>query len=140
MFEKEPVRVSAVVEYDPDSQVDRLASGILDFSTGTSTFTCSTQLMPYQRVNILGTDGRIEIEIPVNTPPDKQTKIWVHTKTGSKEIVFDPVDQYTIQGDEFSKSILNNTPVPVGLEDAVNNMKVIEAVFKSAGQNAWQKI
>lgn len=140
LFDKEPIRVSATIENDPTSQVDRLASGILDFSTGTSTFTCSTQLMPYQRVNILGTEGRIEIEIPVNAPPDKPTKIWLHTKTGSEEIVFDAIDQYTIQGDEFSAAILNDTPVPTDLEDAVNNMKVIEAVFQSAKQNAWQKI
>lgn len=140
LFEREPLRVSATFEYDPTTQVDRLASGILDFSTGTSTFTCSTQLMPYQRVHILGTDGRIEIEIPVNTPPDKSTKIWLHTKAGSEEIGFDAVDQYTIQGDEFSKAVLNDTSVPTGLDDAVNNMKVIEAVFKSANENAWQHI
>ena len=132
LFAKEPERVSGIVEYDPISKVDRLASAILDFTTGTSTFTCSTQLMPYQRVNILGTDGRIEIEIPVNTPPDKKTRIWLHTKSGIEEITFDAVDQYRLQADEFSKAILNDTPVPTSLEDAVNNMKVIEDVFRSS--------
>jgi predicted dehydrogenase len=140
LFGKEPARVSAILEYDPTSKVDRLTSGILDFTSGRSTFTCSTQLMPYQRVNILGTDGRIEIEFPVNALPDKQSKIWLHTKLDSQEIVFDAVDQYTIQADEFSKCILNDTPVPTALEDAVNNMKVIEAVFESAKGNAWQHI
>jgi predicted dehydrogenase len=140
LFNREPQRVVGTVEYDPNAQTDRLASGILDFSTGTSTFTCSTQLMPYQRVNILGTEGRIEIEIPVNTPPDKPTRIWLHLKGGTDEIVFDPVDQYTLQGDVFSRAILKNTPVPTDLEDAINNMKVIEALFQSAENDAWQKL
>jgi predicted dehydrogenase len=93
--------------------------------------------MPYQRVNILGTEGRIEIEIPVNTPPDKPTRIWLYLKDGSEEITFDPVDQYTLQADAFSKAILNNTPVPTDLQDAVNNLKVIEAIFQSSQNNAW---
>ncbi len=93
--------------------------------------------MPYQRVNILGTDGHIEIEIPANAPPDKPTRIWLHTKTGTEEIMFETDDQYTLQGDAFSKAIIDDTPVTTGLEDAVNNMKVIEAVFKSAEQNNW---
>jgi predicted dehydrogenase len=139
IFEKEPERVFGTVEFDPNLQTDRLASGILDFSGATSTFTCSTQLVPYQRVNILGTDARIEIEIPFNAPPDRPTRIWLHSKNGSEEIVFDTVDQYTIQGELFSKAILNNTSVPTELQDAVNNMKVIELIFESAKQGAWKR-
>ena len=140
LFNKEPDRVTGILEYNPASETDRLASGILDFSTGTSTFTCSTQLMPYQRVNIFGTEGRIEIEIPVNAPPDKQTHIWLHLKTGSEEIVFELVDQYSLQGDAFSKLILDDTIVPISLEDSINNMKVIEAIVDSARKKCWQEI
>lgn len=140
IFSKEPAKVFGIVEYDPALQIDRLASGTLDFVSGTSTFTCSTQLMPYQRVNILGTLARIEIEIPFNTPPDKKTKIWIHTKEGSEEILFDAVDQYTLQGDVFSKAILDDAPVPYDLTDALNNMKVIEAVFRSDTEGKWIKI
>jgi predicted dehydrogenase len=140
IFDKEPVRVRGKVEYDPVLKTDRMASGILDFSTGTSTFTCSTQLVPYQRVNILGTEARIEIEIPFNAPTDKPTRIWLHSKSGSEEIVFETINQYTIQCDLFSKSILNNEPVPTPLEDAVNNMKVIESIFESARDRVWKKL
>jgi predicted dehydrogenase len=139
IFNAEPTRVFGMAEYNPDTQTDRLASGILDFSTGTSTFTCSTQLMPYQRVNILGTEGRIEIEIPFNAPPDKATGLWLHTKSGSEKIRFDAVDQYTIQGDMFSKAIIDNTTVPTPLEDALSNMKVIEGIFQSSIQGTWEK-
>jgi predicted dehydrogenase len=134
IFGKEPVSVLGNVEYDLTFQTDRLASGMLDFSTGTATFTCSTQLVPYQRVNIFGTEARLEIEIPFNAPTDKPTRIWLHRKDGIEEINFETADQYTIQCDLFSQAILNNGPVPTPLEDAVNNMKIIEAVFESARQ------
>ncbi|MFM2326769.1 MAG: hypothetical protein RIR31_971, partial [Bacteroidota bacterium] len=89
IFNGEPQSILGNVEFDPVSQTDRIASGILTFINGTASFTCSTQLMPYQRVNIFGTAGRIEIEIPFNAPASTATRIWVHTKNGSEEIVFD---------------------------------------------------
>jgi predicted dehydrogenase len=131
LFNSEPVRVLGQVTTDPVLQTDTMTSGILEFATGTATFTCSTQLMPYQRVQIMGTEGRIEIEIPFNAPPNQVTRLWLHTKAGSEEMNFDPVDQYTLQGDLFSLAVLNNKPVPTPLQDAVNNMKVIETVLNA---------
>lgn len=137
IFAGEPKRVNGLVEFDPTFKTDRMASGILEFSTGTSTFTCSTQAMPFQRVNVFGDKGRIEIEIPFNAPPDKPTRLWLHTSDKTEEITFDICDQYTIQGDLFSKAILDNTEVPTPLEDALNNMLTIEAVFKSSELGGW---
>lgn len=134
IFDEEPLTVFADVEFDPVLQTDRMASGMLHFNKGTASFSCSTQLMPYQRVNILGTTGRIDIEIPFNAPVLAATSIWLSTKSGLEEIIFDAVDQYTLQCDLFSKSILDGTTVPTDLSDAVNNMKVIEAVFKSSAE------
>jgi predicted dehydrogenase len=131
IFGDEPVSVFADVTIDPVLKTDTLTSGILHFAEGSASFTCSTQLMPYQRVNITGSLGRIEIEIPFNAPPDSSTRIWLHTKGTSKEIVFEAVDQYTLQGDLFSKAILDNTAVATNLQDAVNNMIIIEAILKS---------
>ena len=140
LFDEEPTKVLGLAEIDPQTGVDRLASGILQFSKGTSTFTCSTQLVPYQRVNIFGTEGRIEIEIPFNAPPDKPTKLWLHSKTGTEEMVFDIVDQYTLETDAFAKSVLENKPVPTPLLDAFNNMKAIEAVFESSKEGVWKTL
>jgi len=138
---REPVRISAIMDLDPVMKTDRLSTGILDFSDGiTSSFTCSTQLMPYQRTQILGTDGRIEIEVPVNAPPDKVTRIWLQTKEEIEEITFEVVDQYMLQGEYFSKAILEDSPVPIPLEDAVNNMKVIDAFRESAEFGTWTNI
>ena len=140
IFASEPERVFGIVEYDPQLKVDRLASGILDFGSGTSTFTCSTQLSPYQRVNIFGTEGRVEIEIPFNAPPDQPCKIWYQhgEDTGDmEEILLDACNQYTIQGDMFSLAVLNGSPVPTPIADAVANMKVIDAILNSAKSGTW---
>jgi len=132
LYGEEPISVLGKLEKDPVMMTDRIASGILNFSKGMSTFTCSTQLMPYQRVNIIGTTGRIEIEMPFNPLPDQKTKLNLYTQQGNEEIFFDAVDQYTIQTDLFSRAILEGSPLPYDLEDAVNNMKVIEAIIESS--------
>ena len=138
ILEKEPSRVVSKIDFDPDMKTDRYSSALLDFSSGVvSSFSCSTQLVPYQQANILGTEGRIEIEIPVNAPSDKPTRIWLITKDKKEEITFPPVDQYTLQGDAFSKAVLEDTEVPTSLTDAVNNMKVIDAIIKSNETNSW---
>ncbi len=132
LFGAEPRIVSGFMEYDPQFGVDRLTSGTLEFSKGISTFTCATQLLPYQQVNIFGTEGRLEIEIPFNAPSDRPCRIWHQRGSEIEEIAFDICNQYTIQGDLFSQAVLNNTEVPTPLEDAVANMQVIEALIKSA--------
>lgn len=137
IFGKNPARVAALVDYDPVLKTDRLASGMMDFESGTSTFTCSTQLVPYQRVIIFGTTGRIEIEIPFNAPPDKPCRIFVAGSEETKEVFFDVCDQYTIQGDLFSRAVINQTPVPVPLEDAFENMRVLEAILQSGRDGVW---
>ena len=137
IFDEEPQRVFGKIEYDPGFETDRICSGILDFVQGTSTFTCSTQLVPYQRVNVFGTKGRIEIEIPFNAPPDKPCKMLFQNNEIIEEIEIEICDQYTIQGDLFSLAVLNNEKVPTPIEDAVENMKVLEAVIQSAEKEEW---
>jgi predicted dehydrogenase len=140
IFDGEPHRVSGIVEYDPGFQVDRLVSAVLDFGCGTATFTCATQLSPYQRVNIFGTEGRVEIEIPFNAPTDRPCRMWHQHGSETDEILLDVCNQYTIQGDLFSQAVLNDTDVPTPLEDAVANMKVIEAIVRSAESGTWVEV
>lgn len=137
LYEAEPRRVFGTIEMDPQFKVDRLASAILDFGEATSTFTCATQLMLYQSVNVIGTEGRIEIVVPFNPLPDLPARIVCHSGDGSEEITFDICNQYTIQGDLFSLAVINQTPVPTPLEDAIANMRVIDAVFESGKRDAW---
>jgi predicted dehydrogenase len=141
-FGAEPKRVVGCIDRDPKMQIDRLTSAILEFSGGQqSVFTCSTQFVPYQRVQFFGTKGRIEIEIPFNAPMDRPTRIFVDGGDlfGGDRVSeeFPVCDQYTLQGDAFSKAILDDTEVPVSLEEAIRNMKVIEAIFRSAASGGW---
>jgi predicted dehydrogenase len=143
IFGEEPRRVLGIVERDPKMETDVLTSGILHFPSGQSIFTCSTQVAPYQRVQIIGTLGRIEIEIPFNAPPDKPCRIFRDEGRGpsgrSAEILeFEVCDQYTIQGDLFSKSIREGTELAVPLEGSIRNMAVIEAIFRSAESGQWE--
>ncbi|MCH2131050.1 MAG: Gfo/Idh/MocA family oxidoreductase, partial [Pirellulaceae bacterium] len=140
IFSSEPQRVCGIAEYDPDFRTDRLASGILDFGTGTSTFTCSTQLVPYQRVNLFGTTGRVEIEIPFNAPADKSCNMWLQTGEKTEHLALPACNQYTIQGDLFAQAIMNDTPVPTPIEDAVANMRVIEAIVRSGKSGSWEAV
>ena len=137
LFDGEPQRVLGLIERDPAFGTDRISTGILEFANGTSTFTCSTQMTPYQRINAFGTSGRVEIEIPFNAPPDVPCRMWHQGGRGIEEIEFDICDQYTVQGDLFAQAILNDKPVPTPLVDAVQNMKVIEAVVASSESGGW---
>lgn len=138
LFEEEPKRVVSLMDHDPNFKTDRIASGILDFSDGKSSlFTCSTQLMPYQRCVVLGTEGYIEILIPVNAPIDKKTQINLITKEKSTEVHFEMVDQYTLQAQVFAEAVQNNTDVPTPLTDALWNMKTIDAMVESAKNGTW---
>jgi predicted dehydrogenase len=142
-FADEPRRVVAAIDRDPTMGTDRLTSALLEFPAGQATFTCSTQLVPYQRVHFLGTRGRIEIEIPFNAPIDRPTRIFIDDGGGlfGENITtetFPTANQYTMQGDDFSKAILEDTEVPVPLEEAIKNMAVIEAVFRSGKSGGWE--
>jgi predicted dehydrogenase len=143
----EPTRVLALIDRDPTTHVDRLTSFLLHFPTGQAVFTCSTQLIPYQRVQALGTKGRIELEIPVNVPADRNVKLHLDQHgdlfgASTMTELFPPdaggIDQYTLQGDAFAQAIFDNTEVPVPLSAAIQNMKVIDALFRSAQTHQWE--
>jgi predicted dehydrogenase len=139
VFAAEPRRVFGHVERDPDWGVDRLTSAVLDFDGASATFTCSTQLAPYQRMQFFGTRGRVEVEVPFNAPNDRPTRILAAGDGGRDEWrEFPACDQYAIQGDLFSRAIRENTGQPVPLEDALANMAVIDAVFRSAESGRWE--
>jgi predicted dehydrogenase len=145
IFEAEPRRVCALIEEQPDTRVDYMASIMLDFDGRHAVGTCSTQLAHAQRITIAGTIGRVEIEIPFNAPPDRPCRIFVEDSppgaVPDQHIVeFATCDQYTIQGDLFSRAAMENRPAPYPLEDSVQNMRVIDALFRSGATGGWVKM
>ena len=136
LFDDEPTSISATVRRDPTMGIDTLTSAVLEFpGGGQATFTCSIRAEDDQRVHIVGTSGRIDVEIPFNSPPDRQTRIFV-TKGGDPPVdpaiethVFAAANQYTIQAHLFAQAILDDTAAPVPISDAIANMRVIETVL-----------
>jgi predicted dehydrogenase len=143
-FGRAPARVVGLIDRDPAMRIDRLTSAMLDFESGQSIFTCSTQLVHCQRVQFFGTKGRIELEIPFNAPPDRPTRIFIDDGssvlgTGIVTETLPVCDQYALQGDAFAHAVLDGGEVPVSLEDAIENMAVMEAIFKSAETGQWEE-
>ena len=145
-FEAAPTRVVALIDRDPAFHTDRTASAILDFGAGRQlTFTVSTQCVPYQRVQIYGTRGRIEIQIPFNAPAGAATRIFVDdgaTLDGSavQTEILPPCDQYALEGEAFSRAIRGEIPLPYGLDDAIVNMRIIDALFRSEKSGRFEPV
>lgn len=145
VFGEEPRRVLAIARRDEASGVDILTSIVLDFPSGQAVGTCSTRLVPFQRVQIFGTRGRLEVEIPFNAPPDRPCRLFLDDGRdvfggGIETIEIPTADQYTIQGDLFSQAIQENADVAYPLEMTLANMRIIDALVKSAEQGSWEEL
>jgi predicted dehydrogenase len=145
IFGAEPTRVVATIDWDPKFKTDRLASALLEFPGGRHlTFSVGTQLSAHQRVTIVGDQGRIEVMIPFNAPIDRPTEIAIDPGAdllgGGRRVETLPVcDQYTLQGDAFSSAIVDEAKLEFPIEDAIANMAVIDALFRSAKSGSWEK-
>jgi predicted dehydrogenase len=142
IFDAEPVAVTATFDRDPKFKTDRLAGGLADFGEGRHlSFTVSTQLAPYQRVNIMGTKGRIEIEIPFNAPPDKPNRYFLQgMEMNAGEWTELPVsDQYQLQAEAFGRIVRGKQKPVWGVADAIQNMKILDAFFRSEKSRKWEK-
>ncbi len=143
LFGCEPLRAIALVDRDPIFKTDRMVSGLLDFGNGRRLdFTVSTQSVTYQRVQICGTQKRIEIQIPFNAPlggpTDVLTDNGARLDLGSTITETIPAcDMYTLEIDAFSRVVRGEIPLPYGVEDAILNMRVIDALFASEKTGAW---
>jgi len=146
LFEAEPLRVMSLLDRDPEFQTDRTVSAILDFGNGRRLdFTVSTQSIPYQRVQVIGTKQRVELEIPFNAPLGGTTRIFLDdagTPGGASAVAetLAPCNMYTLQGDAFSQAVRGEIPLPYGVEDAICNMRVIDALFKSGNSGRWEDV
>ncbi|MBL8791633.1 MAG: Gfo/Idh/MocA family oxidoreductase [Rhizobiales bacterium] len=143
IFGAEPARVAATIDYDPRFKTDRLMGGLADFGKGRHLgFTVSTQLAPFQRVQIMGTKGRIEVEIPFNAPPDQPNRIFVQgMEMNVGEWLSMPVtDQYMLEAEAFGRVIRKEERHAWGIEDAIQNMKIIDAFFKAGKTGKWEKV
>jgi predicted dehydrogenase len=145
-FEAEPRRAIALVDRDPAFGTDRLTSALLDFGSGRHLdFTVSTQCVPHQRAQLCGSQGRIEIQIPVNAPQGAKTRLFLDDGSaldGSavRTEALAESDQYQLQGEAFSRAVRGEIALPYGVEDAVQNMRIIDALFRSEKSSRWEDV
>jgi len=138
LFDAEPTRVMAMIDRDPDMGVDRLTSALVEFPGGRQlAFTCAGHLALHQAMQLYGSKGRIQLEIPFNPAHDRPARMFVDDGrdlcgSGVETIEFPVVNQFLLQADRFADAIRGIGDVPVRLEDSVANMAVIDAVFRSA--------
>jgi predicted dehydrogenase len=145
LYGREPARAIALIERDPEFGTDRLTSGMVDYGGAHLTFTCGTQVVPYQRVNAFGTKGRIEIEIPFNAPAGAPCKVFLDDGStlncsSAETTIFPIVDQYSLQAESFSRAVRTGGSVENSIEVAVGNMRVIDALFRSAESGRWENV
>jgi predicted dehydrogenase len=144
LFEAEPLRAIALIDRDPAFGTDRTTSALLDFGAGRRLdFTVSTQCLRYQRVHVVGSKGRIEVLIPFNAPQGEATRILVDTDGALDGSAIQtetlPVsDQYTLQGEAFSRAVRGEITLPYGVDDAVQNLRIIDALLRSEGSGQWE--
>ncbi len=144
LYGAEPLEVAAVMDRDPDFKVDRLVSALLRFPTGQATFTVGGQSAYHQRMVIVGTKGRIEVEIPFNPPHDRPARVLVDdgrdlVGSGVEVLTFEPANQFALQGDRFWEAVRLGIAPPVPLEDALGNMAVLDALFRAAASGRWER-
>lgn len=145
-FDGEPQRVVALIDRDRAFGTDRQASVIADFGAGRHlSFVVSTQLVPYQTIQILGTKGRAEILIPYNAPQGEPTALIVDhgesldASLARREII-PACDQYAEQVEVFARAILENCQLPYGIQDAISSMRVLDAVLESERTGGWATV
>jgi predicted dehydrogenase len=154
LFGREPERVLGVIQRDDAFKTDIFSSAILDFGEGRSLFSVSTQAFPHQRVDIHGTGGHISVHVPFNMYPDAPPRVTVITSVGSRELELPAADQYALEFESFSRAVRSGKagseaggalrpgaalPRPTPPQDAVDNLKVLDALFRSADSGRWEK-
>ena len=145
IFGAEPTRVVATIDWDPKFKTDRLASALLEFPGGRHlTFTVGTQLSAHQRVTIVGDQGRIEVMIPFNAPIDRPTEIAIDTGAdlfgggrGSSNSL--SATSTRCRATPSRARSWTSAKLEFPIEDAIANMRVIDALFRSAKSGAWEK-
>jgi predicted dehydrogenase len=142
----EPERVVSLIDHDPELGIDRLTSGLVAFAHGRQlVFSSALQLAPYQRVVILGSQGRIEVPVPFTPMKEHACRILIDTGQsldGSSAVFedFAPLDQYALQCDLAAAAFRNETSQEFPIEDAIANMRVIDALYRSGSSGHWEPV
>jgi len=136
----EPKRVISLVKRDPQLGIDMLSSGLLDFGGAQAQFSVSTQAFAAQRIEVVGSSGKLSFQIPFNMYPDVPAKLSVTTSVSTRTVLCGPAGQYRLMFDAYSANLLAGKPEPTPAEDATANMEILDALFRSEASGRWEEL
>ena len=141
MFGAEPLAAVAAIDRDPQYQVDRITSGLLRFDAGVASFDCGGAMVAHQRMELFGARGRMQVDLPFTPRATERCRINIEdgSRIGGEIVEIDAANQYTLQGDRFSAAIRGRGEVPSSIDNAIANMAVIDALFRSAETGRWEE-
>ncbi|MDZ4836664.1 MAG: Gfo/Idh/MocA family oxidoreductase [Candidatus Melainabacteria bacterium] len=133
-FDEEPISVFASGDIHPEHGVDTNASAILQFAKGRAVIDFGFHLPYRTEMEIVGELGHILF--PRAWQPFEQSTIYLN----DDEIVLPPANHYINLFEHFSQCVLDDTTPEIGVDDAVNQMKALDAIKKSLVSGSAQKL
>lgn len=131
-FGGEPRRASAFARFDEDD-ADRELAGVLEFDEGLGIISCSISSARRERLEIIGTDGRITLDAPFRA--DKAGgSIEIQNGDESDTESFDGGAPYLAELEEFAAAVREQRAPSVGPEEILGNARAIGALLNSARQ------
>src|SRR5581483_12153022 len=119
-------------------------AGVLaDFGEGRHLiFTVAMQSVPFQRVNIMGSKARLEVAIPFNAPQGGAMRLYLDDGSkfagaAAKVVKIGRADQYQLEGEAFSAAVRGKGKLDYGVEDAIQQARILDAIFRSEKSGNW---
>ncbi|MGN6464055.1 MAG: Gfo/Idh/MocA family protein [Rhizobiaceae bacterium] len=139
---KEPLRLQATVERDPKFGTDIYASIRAQFDGFDLTFYCATQMAARQVMVFHGDKGFIEVHAPFNAGLYDHHRIELHNQNHTEARVFRFPDtrQYRLEAETFARAAQGEKVAVFTLEDSVRNVMMIDAIYRAAGHDGWEKV
>ncbi|MDX3928216.1 MAG: Gfo/Idh/MocA family oxidoreductase [Shinella sp.] len=139
---REPLRVQASTDRDPDFGTDIYSSVRADFGDFELSFYISTQLAARQIMVFHGDKGFIEVKSPFNADRygAEEIELTNQNHSQSQHFRFQDARQYKLEAEAFSRAALGGNEEVVTLESSVNNQKFIDAVYRASVRDGWEAV
>jgi predicted dehydrogenase len=129
----QPVRIHA---FERRTTVDDTLFGTLEFANGVvAQIECSIESRSARGAEIAGTEGLIVLDSPW-FPGDDSAKFTIYSGDKQEVVQTPGANSYQLEVDDFTAALRTRRPLRWGPDDAVENMVVVDALYKSARQQA----
>ncbi|QPB19884.1 Gfo/Idh/MocA family oxidoreductase [Rhizobium sp. 007] len=139
---KEPLRIQAVTERDPEFGTDIYSSVKADFGDFELSFYISTQMANRQVMVFHGTEGYIEVKSPFNADRWGPEELELANRSHNESTIFRFQDsrQYKCEAEAFARAAKGEKEEVVTLESSKLNQKVIDAIYRASEKDGWEPV